>query len=362
MHHSGLDHNTPSLTVDRQLKARLIDAGCAMAPEEVVTWLGPGRVRRNIERAVEYDLRAAAFDPRASRGLRVVVPEDPEVARWHLAQFRLASGRTASAVVAIREGRPQTSLFATIEHSDADLAEHGALAAVAANLREAFGSISLTHLAAFFDRRRLASVLAEQRMRDSLHFFALPIDLLLKRTPPERVNRVTLRRVETTSPDWLAFYPQYLEAYRSFHAERPGLIKFVRVETPRDLASFADGGVLAEIFVDGRWGGLIAAMPDFVVGMHGYRIVEEIFAAEFRGQRLARALQWRLAEMLPRAGGELLLGTIHPTNVWSVRTATGMGRVDVGGYAVLDLSAPEPAPGDTGGRADASPSEHAPTS
>jgi len=216
------------------------------------------------------------------------------------------------------------------------------MAAVAADMRKAFGSIEFTHIAAFFDHTRLARVLAQPRMRDSLHFFALPIALLLERQAPERVERVTLRRVETTSPDWLAFYPQYLEAYRSFHAERPGLIKFVRVETPRDLAAFADGGVLAEIFVDGRWGGVIAAMPDFVVGMHGYRIVEEIFAEEFRGQRLARALQWRLAEMLPRAGRELLLGTIHPTNVWSVRTATGMGRADVGGYAVLDLSAPEP--------------------
>ncbi len=157
---------------------------------------------------------------------------------------------------------------------------------------------------------------------------------LRQRPPPPQPRRVHL--VRTLGLDWFALYRA---AYESFHGTASGALReAVRVETRETLSHFIDCGAVFEVFVDDLWAGLVAVLRQTMAGLPGFLVVEEILSPAFIGQRLAPAVQDEMIRRLDAGPLDCLFGKIHPLNGPSLRTAKGLGRVDLGGFRALSLT------------------------
>jgi RimJ/RimL family protein N-acetyltransferase len=144
---------------------------------------------------------------------------------------------------------------------------------------------------------------------------------------PENAARVRLSRATNTD-----FYLRYVELYQQLYRERPWLPDVARTETLEDMQQYLETGQVFEIFVDGTWAGLTIAIRDAGWGVRGWLMVEIVLTAPFRGQDLAVAVQRLLAQQLEDAGKDCLFGSIGAVNLPMQKTATRVGRVDIGGY------------------------------
>ena len=96
-----------------------------------------------------------------------------------------------------------------------------------------------------------------------------------------------------------------------------------------ELQACLEQGLLFDAPVDWEWAGVVAAREEPFFGRDGYLVVEELLAAPYRGRGLGACLQRHLIERLMPAGGAMVHGTIHASNVASRRTAERCGRVAV---------------------------------
>ena len=146
-----------------------------------------------------------------------------------------------------------------------------------------------------------------------------------------------MERIEVQRPSDLGFFAKYRRAYDEFHALSPTLQDDVAPESEADLADWLDSGEVREIMVDGKWAGLVAAIPTSQHGCPGYQMVEEILDPAFHGQRLAAPMQRCFLASLPKLDHRLVWGLIHPSNHPSLRTAERVGRVRIGQTLLLRL-------------------------
>lgn len=170
---------------------------------------------------------------------------------------------------------------------------------------------------------------------DEYFTVAAPISALRRRDPPPQTDRVRLEAARNT-----AFHKRYLKAYEDVHRDFPGLRGLVEpVASPEDMERYLKEWFLYEVYVDGKWAGLVGAMKDRdeTYGMRGYQVVEEVLAAGFRGRGLAPAVQRRLIELLPDDGDGILFGTIDAPNAPSLATARRVGRAVVAVSRFVEL-------------------------
>lgn len=165
--------------------------------------------------------------------------------------------------------------------------------------------------------------------------FAFPVAAVQALPLPRGADRVTAEPAED-----MGFYDEYAAHYLAWQRERPDLAAHVRVEPPEALDAHLRDGLLVLLRIDGRIGGVMAAHAWTECGLRGYRIAEEFIYPDFRGQGLAAAVQRRFIDRLDGAAGQIVYGWIHPLNTISMRTASRVGRVQVGGHFFVDLSAP----------------------
>jgi len=66
--------------------------------------------------------------------------------------------------------------------------------------------------------------------------------------------------------------------------------------------------------------------------MAGFSVQELCLDAAHRGRHVAAAAVQRMIDLLPAGPGDVLWGTIHPSNLPSLRNALSVGRVHVGAY------------------------------
>lgn len=165
-------------------------------------------------------------------------------------------------------------------------------------------------------------------VRPGKRLFAMPVSAVQALPPPRSAERVRVERAAD-----LGFYDEYARHYGRWHREAPGLARHVRVEPREALARHLADGLLFLVVIDGRIGGVMACFGDWCErGLWGYRMAEEFLYPDFRGQGLAAAVQRRYIDALDGSGGRAVFGWIHPLNAPSIRTATRVGRIDVGGY------------------------------
>lgn len=161
-------------------------------------------------------------------------------------------------------------------------------------------------------------------------YLAAPIADMLRLPRPAGYERVTL-----AAPPSLDFYPRYVAAHEEVYALRPAHREYARPEARDDLAAYVDDGTLFEVFVDGRWAGVVAGGRAVEQGMRGFIVAEIVLTGTFRGRGLGAAVQRHFAEVLPHHTGDVLMGTIHSRNAAAVATAKRCGRADIGGYLWL---------------------------
>lgn len=150
--------------------------------------------------------------------------------------------------------------------------------------------------------------------------------------PPEQAERVRVERVHN-----LRQYERYSRAYDAFHVQMPHLKEAVPKETRESMLSYIDSGGVFDAYVDGDWLGTVIVDPYDESLWRGFMVADEIISPEFKGQGLGAAMQYQALKMLDYDDYNVIVGTIHPQNMPSLKTAKRLRRVDIGGYYRLPL-------------------------
>jgi hypothetical protein len=137
------------------------------------------------------------------------------------------------------------------------------------------------------------------------------------RAPP----RIELRAVTNVR----ASYEYYTELYQSLVATRPNIAREVYRSSFEEFTNMVASDKSFEAHVDGRRAGIVAATPAKLWGQPGWVMQEECLATDFRGRGLGVDLQRALLDHLDAQRG-VLWGTIHASNLPSLRTAQRHGR------------------------------------
>ncbi|GAB1646228.1 hypothetical protein [Krasilnikovia sp. MM14-A1259] len=132
--------------------------------------------------------------------------------------------------------------------------------------------------------------------------------------------------------------PQFLAGrvsaiYQELAEREPQLRMWAAPEDAESLTECADAGLLFEVHADDVPAGVVAALRIDAHAMRGFSVQELCLDASHRGRRLASGTVQRLVDQLGTDDGDVLWGTIHPSNSASLRNALSIGRELVGGYA-----------------------------
>jgi GNAT superfamily N-acetyltransferase len=149
--------------------------------------------------------------------------------------------------------------------------------------------------------------------------------------PPE------FKRVELKPATNLEFYSLYTALYQDLYFERPWLADVARTETLEDLKHYLEHDKVFEIFVDEAWAGITIAARNQEWGLKGWLMIEIALESHRQGQGLGVAVQRQLAQQLEDSARDTLFGTIGAVNIPMQKTATRVGRVDLGGQFWVNL-------------------------
>ena len=151
---------------------------------------------------------------------------------------------------------------------------------------------------------------------------------------PKPANFDQIKLVLATSLDW---YERYENSYQDMYRANPFFVEMASVESRETLQGMIDENLLFEVWVGDTWAGIIGVCETHRKYLKGYEVYEEYLLAEFRGKKLAPAVQRHLIERLPSTANEMLYGTIHHQNLPSIKTAKRCGRRGVGAYLFGDI-------------------------
>jgi len=82
------------------------------------------------------------------------------------------------------------------------------------------------------------------------------------------------------------------------------------------------------VYVNGVKAGLIAGIPQPLLGLHGIYFIEIMMTRQFKGQGLASVVQRKYIDSLP-GNYEIVWGTIDTMNLASTKTALKVGRKSI---------------------------------
>ena len=136
----------------------------------------------------------------------------------------------------------------------------------------------------------------------------------------------------------LSVYERFTAEYRAFVADNPSLKDELWIPDENTFRGLVEAGQTYNVVIDGRWSGLISAVPESFLGAPGWLMHEELLAAHARGRGLGAVMQQALVEHLHAEQPAVVHGTIHHSNVPSLRTALKVGRQVVAQYFFIGLS------------------------
>ncbi len=124
----------------------------------------------------------------------------------------------------------------------------------------------------------------------------------------------------------LSFFADYARAHARWRAGSPRIGPEVFPAQEEQLRRCLTEGVIVTAHVRGRWAGLMAASREPERALEGYSVQELFLDEGLRGRRNAAILQRRLVDRLLDHGRDCLHGTIHRSNLPSLRAAQRTGR------------------------------------
>jgi hypothetical protein len=179
----------------------------------------------------------------------------------------------------------------------------------------------------------LPGALQAPAARTRTHLIAAPARSMAGLADAPGLDRIELRRAAS-----LDFYPRYEAAYAQMLDARPLLRGEIGAEARETLAECLEQGLLREVFVGGAWSGVVAARRDMLAGVRGLEMVDIVLTQSARGHGLGPAVHQGFARSVAETDpAAILMGTISPKNVPSLRTALRAGRVEIGRFLWVDL-------------------------
>jgi hypothetical protein len=130
-------------------------------------------------------------------------------------------------------------------------------------------------------------------------------------------------RWETTPESFFAILER---EHRQWSSESPGLAKFTRLESFRDLETAGSKGLMLSVYDDQGWAGVIAGRSSPLYGREALYLNELFLTKRLRGRGLAKVLQSQFLLKL-KSDFEIVWGHINRSNEASMKTALSLGRV-----------------------------------
>lgn len=150
---------------------------------------------------------------------------------------------------------------------------------------------------------------------------------LQKEPKPTHFEKINLKLAADL--DW---YDLYFNSYQEMYRTNPFFEEMASVESKDTLQKMMDKNWLFEVFIEGKWAGIIGVWQSKEYFLDGFEVYEEYLLPEFRGKHFAPAVQRHLIQRLPSKNFNMLYGTIHFQNKPSIKTAKRVGRKQVGIY------------------------------
>jgi hypothetical protein len=316
-----------------ELMDELVDARRPWVSEAIRSWYAEADVTEQLRSAMATEAHRVgnvAFGQEFRDGVGLPGVDDP--LEWANRRLDLPGGGWSVTGIRFRGGdatRPFVDVIATTGPPTPD-----GLADVAATVVPAYATFAPRCLRVDVPD---PAELVEQLDGDprfgagcavDLHVVAGLVQHLRERPRAPAYPSVSLR---TGDPSELA--PRVASVYAELALRQPELAMWADPEDADSLARCADEGLLFEVLVDDEPAGVVASIRYDAHAMAGFSVQELCLDADHRGRHVAAATVQRLIDELPARTGDALWGTIHPSNLPSLRNALSVGRIHVGGYA-----------------------------
>jgi hypothetical protein len=311
----------------------MVDARRTWVSETVESWYAEADLTRQLHAALAVEAHRVAnvaFGQEFRNLVGLEGVDDPLA--WANRRLDLPDGGWAVAGIRFRAGdasRPFVDVVATTEPPTP-----GGLAAVAEAVLPAYRAFAPLCLRVDAPD---ASGLVERLGRDPRFGDRCGVDMYVVAGRVERLRKhpraSAYPDVSLRAGDPRELAEQAAKIYAELTAREPELATWAHPEDVDSLTECAAEGLLFEVHVDGSPAGVVASVRDDAHAMAGFSVQELCLDSAHRGRHVAAAAVQRMVDELPAGPGDVLWGTIHPSNIPSLRNALSIGRVHVGGYA-----------------------------
>lgn len=158
------------------------------------------------------------------------------------------------------------------------------------------------------------------------------LDVLQEKEKPANYDKIRLKLAKNTK-----WFDKYEAVYKTMFKNNPAFIEMAQITAKATFNEMIKDKLLYEIFVEKEWAGVIGVKAESDSFFSGYCVYEELLIDEFRGKKLAAAVQRNLVEKLPNDANKMLYGTIHYDNIPSLKTAERVGRSACGMYVMAKV-------------------------
>ncbi len=213
-----------------------------------------------------------------------------------------------------------------IDHQSFEIKDQSQVEVIGNLLKKAYGVFKPQRVRWYVKEQNEALCTTNNWMADIVYIGQF-LDEIKQHPLPPHFEEISIRLAKDVS-----WYSRYEKEDQQLKEDWPAFVEMGQLESKDSLIELKEKNFLFEIMKSNEIIGILAVEKEDNRFMNGYTIYEEFLWKKYRGKGLAKAAQRHLAEVLPHADNEMLLGTIHHDNQPSIKTALGTGRKLAGMY------------------------------
>jgi hypothetical protein len=280
----------------------------------------------NLAREIDADISKGTDASFAERFRNLCPVSNASAADYMIRHLEIAPGFDILAGIRFR-GLDLNRPFVAILHRTRSFASDDELRLATDRLRETFGTFAPK------------AILFYQSSHDKT--LALPVEDIDKRilmgSIPEIATIASAPELSIAKANELDFYDRYKDEYDIISMRSPDYLRTETAERKEDMERYVKNDLTYKIFIGGEFAGVFIVMKSTFLGADGYYVIENLLFEQFRGRKLADAVQSAVAKELLVLKGKVLFGSIYPTNLPSYRAALRSHRVDIGGNYMIPI-------------------------